>query len=280
MPAYPVRLRIEADLDYHLPQEADVLLAVEAMPTADQRLVSDKLRVTGTGQLRPLPQEDGIGQRTLFRAKGNVGIRYRADIIVDRPVPDLSRLTTIAPHLLTNPVINYLFPSRYCESDKLETFVQDKFGRGGGGAQIAAMAAWVHDNFSYVPGTSDGNTTAIDSFVARRGVCRDYAHVLIAFARAAGIPARMVSTYALHLTPPDFHAIVEVWLADGVDGDGAPVGGWHLVDPTGLAPVETMARIAVGRDATDISFMTIFGAAEMVSQDIRVSQVALDAPAP
>ena len=103
----------------------------------------------------------------------------------------------------------------------------------------------------YVPGSSDTETTAADAFVSRQGVCRDYAHLLASFARAAGIPARLVSAYAWRLEPPDFHAVVEVWLD----------GGWHLVDPTGLAPIEGMARIAVGRDATDIAFMTIFGEA-------------------
>ena len=94
-------------------------------------------------------------------------------------------------------------------------------------------------------------TTAADAFVSRQGVCRDYAHLMASFARAAGMPARLVSAYAWRLEPPDFHAVVEVWL------DGA----WHLLDATGLAPIEGLARICVGRDATDIAFMTIFGEA-------------------
>ena len=76
---------------------------------------------------------------------------------------------------------------------------------------------------------------------------------MASFARAAGVPARLASAYAWRLDPPDFHAVVEVWL------DGA----WHFLDATGLAPTEGLARICVGRDATDIAFMTIFGAAQM-----------------
>jgi transglutaminase-like putative cysteine protease len=96
---------------------------------------------------------------------------------------------------------------------------------------------------------------------------------MAAFARAAGIPARLVSAYAWKLDPPDFHAVVDVWL----DND------WHLIDASGLAPIEGLVRIAVGRDATDISFMTIFGYAEMVSQEVcvtRLDEFALGTPTP
>ncbi|HST36730.1 MAG TPA: transglutaminase-like domain-containing protein, partial [Allosphingosinicella sp.] len=110
--------------------------------------------------------------------------------------------------------------------------------------------------------SSNTETTAAHAFVSRQGVCRDYAHLLASFARAASIPARLVSAYAWQLTPPDFHAVVEVWL------DGA----WQLADPTGLAPIEGLARIAVGRDATDIAFMTIFGEAQMRSQSVQVTR--------
>jgi transglutaminase-like putative cysteine protease len=89
---------------------------------------------------------------------------------------------------------------------------------------------------------------------------------MAAFARAAGIPARLVSAYAWQLDPPDFHAVVDVWLDDG----------WHLVDASGLAPVEGLVRVAVGRDATDISFMTIFGYAELVSQEVCVTCLTAD----
>ena len=88
------------------------------------------------------------------------------------------------------------------------------------------MRDWIRAEMDYVPGSSDATTTAADAFVARQGVCRDFAHLMASFARAAGVPARLTSAYAWRLDPPDFHAVVEVWL------DGA----WHLLDATGLAP--------------------------------------------
>ncbi|MBX9859182.1 MAG: transglutaminase family protein, partial [Sphingomonas sp.] len=115
-----------------------------------------------------------------------------------------------------------------------------------------------------VPGSSDANTTAIDSFVRREGVCRDYAHVMIALVRASGIPARMASVYALGVKPQDFHAVADVYL------DGA----WHLIDPTGMAVDGSMARIGVGRDAADIAFMTSFGDAMMNRLSVSVDEAA------
>jgi transglutaminase-like putative cysteine protease len=92
---------------------------------------------------------------------------------------------------------------------------------------------------------------------------------MITMLRAFDVPARMVSAYAWRLSPPDFHAVVEVYLADA-NGNAA----WHLVDPTGLAPVEGIVRIGVGRDATDVSFMTIFGGtASLNYQAVRVEKV-------
>ena len=160
-------------------------------------------------------------------------------------------------------VIPYLWPSRFCQSDRFISFVTREFEDFEGGAKIDAMAKWIGRNIDYRLGASHGTTSAVDSFLAREGVCRDFSHVMAAFARAAGIPARLVSAYAWKLDPPDFHAVVEVWLDSG----------WHLVDASGLAPIEGLVRIAVGRDATDISFMTIFGYAEMVSQEVRVTRL-------
>ena len=75
------------------------------------------------------------------------------------------------------------------------------------------MRDWIAGNFSYEP-VSTTSTTALDSFVERRGICRDYAHVLVTLARASAIPARYVSCYAPGVDPPDFHAVAEVFLAD------------------------------------------------------------------
>ena len=97
-----------------------------------------------------------------------------------------------------------------------------------------------------MPGSSLPTDGAEQTLLARRGVCRDYAHLVIALLRALDIPARMVAVYAPGLQPMDFHAVCEAW----VDGT------WHVVDATALAPRQSLVRISTGRDAADIAFLT------------------------
>jgi len=257
-----VRLSIDVELDYFFPEAADVLLAIEVAQLRDQRLIEDLLTVDGTQPLRPVAGEDGIGRRTWMRGEGATRVRYRATVDVERPPLAVDTLAASPLPSLPPDIVPYIWPSRYCESDRFESFVEKTFGALQGGAKVLAMAEWIKREMDYVAGSSDATTTAVDAFVSRRGVCRDFAHLMASFARAAGIPARLVSAYALGLKPPDFHAVVEVWL------DGA----WRLVDATCLAPTEGMVRIGVGRDATDIAFMTIFGSAEMRAQRVTVTQ--------
>jgi len=256
-----LRLQIEANLQYRFDEAADMLLSIEVAQMADQALVSDLLTIDGVGPLRAIQGEDGIGRRTWMCAEGNFFARYRAIVDVDRRTTSIDELPITPRRELPANVIPYLWPSRYCEADRFEAFVEREFPGDNHGAKILAMSKWINEHLLYCSGTSDSTTTAVDVFVSRQGVCRDFAHLLASFARAAGVPARLVSAYAWKLDPPDFHAVVEVWLA----------GDWYLVDPTELAPLDGLVRIAVGRDATDIAFMTVFGSTEMIEQNISVA---------
>lgn len=257
-----MRLKIDATLDYDFPAPADVLLAVEVAQMPDQRLIEDKLRVTTATPLTPVPGQQGIGRRTWTCGEGRFTARYQATIDVTRLAVDLTRIASVPLRALPGRVIHYLWPSRYCQADDLKEFAVEHFAGLEGGAAIAAMAEWTRANLAYEQ-VSDEATTAEDTFQQRKGICRDFAHVMISFARGFGIPARMVSAYAWNLEPQDFHAVVEVYLE----------GGWYLVDPSGLAPVEGLVRIGVGRDATDISFMTIFGEATLNDQRVSVERI-------
>lgn len=258
-----MRLAIDVLIDYSLPpadEPTDVLLQVEAAAMADQRIISEKLTATSPERLRAVHGEDSIGQRTWAAGVGRFTAQYNAVVEIDRAVPDLEPLGLTLARDLPGLVLPYLLPSRYVESHLFETFVHREFGHLVGGAKVIAMRDWIMRELSYVPGSSDGHTTAKDTFVRHEGVCRDYAHLMAAFARAALIPARLVSAYAPGVTPPDFHAVVEVWLD----------GGWHLIDATGMATAHEIARVAIGRDATDIAFMTVFGTATLLEQRVAV----------
>jgi transglutaminase-like putative cysteine protease len=244
-------------------EPADVLLAIEAAPTEEQRLIDDKLRVSALGPLKTVRGDDGIGRRTWVRAQDDFYANYCGTFAVDRAPDPVGGLAITPRRALPAHVIPYLWPSRFCESDRFTSFVAYEFGHLEGGAKVEAMAAWIRQNISYRIGASNHGTSAVDTYLAREGVCRDFSHVMAAFTRAAGIPARLVSAYAWQLDPPDFHAVVDVWLD----------GRWRLVDASGLAPIGGLVRIAVGRDATDISFMTIFGSAELLEQQVSVSRI-------
>ena len=258
-----MRLAIDVTLAYAIQGEADVLLLVEAAALADQRLERQDLRVFCDAPIGAQPGLDGIGQRTWVRSSDHFRAEYSAIVAIDRPLLDLATLPATAPHRVAADAVPYLLPSRYCESDKFEGFIQRDFAGLSGGALAAALCAWVRDNLDYAANASTGDSTALATFASRSGVCRDYAHLLVALARAGGIPARCVSAYAPGVDPPDFHAVAELWLDRS----------WHLVDATGMAPADEIARVAVGRDATDIAFMTVFGTAEMLEQTVTVARL-------
>jgi transglutaminase-like putative cysteine protease len=181
----------------------------------------------------------------------------------------VATLARLEPHELPAEAVQYLLDSRYCPADRFQPFVEAEFGGVQGGARIAAMRDWIAGNFSYEP-VSTTSTTALDSFVERRGICRDYAHVLVTLARASAIPARYVSCYAPGVNPPDFHAVAEVFLAD----PKVPGGGeWQLVDATGMADPHETVKIGVGRDAADVSFMTVFGDAKFEGSKVSATKM-------
>ena len=263
-----MRLKIDVTMDYDFPTPADVLLQCEVAPMPDQTLVEDRLTVATATPLTPIAGLQGIGRRTWTGGDGKFVARYEATVDVVRTATDLSGLQAASMRSLPGRVVHFLWPSRYVQSDELKEFAVEQFGAPSGRA-VLAMAEWTGANIEYLPGCSDEATTACDTFRQKKGICRDFAHVMLSFARALDIPARMVSAYAWNLDPPDFHAVVEVYLDGGGNG-----GAWYLIDPSGLAPIEGLARIGVGRDATDISFMTIFGGnATLNNQMVKVQRL-------
>mgnify|MGYP003624779187 FL=1 len=253
-------VNIEAALSYDFPEATDLLLQVEVARMAGQLVEEDALLTTPVDGFVRIGGEAALGTRAWMRAEGRLDVTYRARVSVNRPDPMLDDLVASAPRTMTSEATSFLMPSRYCPSDEFNAFVMAEFGEISGGPLIVAMRDWIMESFTYVPGSSTAATTARESFVKRQGVCRDYAHVLIALSRAAGIPARIASVYAPDVDPPDFHAVAEIWLE----------GAWHLVDATGMARASEMVVIGVGRDAADVSFLTSFGQADMLTQTVNV----------
>ncbi|RPF71933.1 transglutaminase-like domain-containing protein [Aurantiacibacter spongiae] len=260
---------ITAKFDFHLENPTDILLQFEAAAIPEQEIVGCETKLPRAMHTARVPAHNSIGERIWVRAQGDYHVEYTARVDVRRMLTDLCDLDRLDPHDLPGETVEYLFDSRYCQADRMQSFVQDEFGHLAGGEQIVAMRDWIAEHFDYVPGASNATTTALDSFVERRGICRDYAHVMICFARAATIPARFVSCYAPGVEPPDFHAVAEVFLADKTTPGG---GAWYIVDPTGMADPDTTAKIGIGRDAADVSFLTSFGLAEFRDKTVSVTR--------
>ncbi len=142
--------------------------------------------------------------------------------------------------------VTYLRTSRYVESDRMAAMAISQFHGLHGRALLAGVSSWVGVNIGYVLGSSRPSDGAVATLLGRQGVCRDFAHLVIAFLRACNTPARLVAVYAPGLNPMDFHAVVEAYVE----------GAWYVVDATVLAPRSTLVRIATGRDAADTAFLT------------------------
>lgn len=253
-------LTIHTTLEYQFAEPSDVLLQLEAAMIPEQVVSAAHIEISPVEHFARVEGQDAIGDRIWLHLQGRLSIDYTATVTPRRMIADWTQLPAMPPHMLPGETVQYLLPSRYCPSDKFEALVEAEFGTLSGGARIAAIRDWIADTFTYCSGVSTAATDAIDSYVLRQGVCRDYAHVMVALARASAIPARFVSVYAPDVEPQDFHAVAEVFLG----------GAWHLVDPTRMAEAADMAKIGVGRDAADVSFLTSYGQAVMIAQTVRV----------
>ena len=236
--------RVGARLVVQAHEQVQMMLQVAVSDTAPAQ-VDERLSVTLDGA--PVDVTEvlvaGVGRVHLLDARpGRVIVEYDATVVGrSRPVP-----VSLADG------ITYVRPSRYAESDRLGAIAYAEFaGIEDRVALLAAVSSWVGSHLSYVAGSSGPTDGAVDTLLQRQGVCRDYAHLVIAFLRALDVPARLASAYAPGLYPMDFHAVAEA-AVDGV---------WRVVDASLLAPRATVLRIGTGRDAADTAFLSIYGGA-------------------
>ncbi|HEV7321762.1 MAG TPA: transglutaminase family protein [Ensifer sp.] len=258
-----MKIRISADLTYRFAEPTQIIGLLEAASSDDQTVVSETLTLSPKVEVT---SNAGIGGERRIRTcvTGEATMTYRAEVDNgDRALlPRRAR-----QHLwgeLPQDVLPYLLPSRFCPSDQFQRFALREFGDAGDGAgRVMAIMDWICRHVDYVPAVSTAETDAAHTFIVRAGVCRDFTHLGITLCRALSIPSRAVSAYAVDLRPPDFHAVIEVFLENR----------WWLVDPTRLAPVAGLVRIANGRDAADIAFLSTDKPCQLVSQAIIAERV-------
>ena len=264
---------VKATLGYRVKQDVPFVFNVQAQQFTGQTIVRESLRIDPQlpAESWTMP-ESGNRYFRLIAPAGGFKVLYEATVTLDHPTEDPALVQEIPPGDLPLSVLTHIYPSRYCQSDRLERFAKRTFGELPPGYQrVAAICNWIHDNVDYVSGASDALTSAYDIISQRAGVCRDFAHLGIALTRALGIPARYVSAYAWRLEPPDFHAVFEAFLR-------GPAGlGWYMFDPTRMAAPEGVVRIGIGRDAAEVAFCTQFGEMEFDKPEVSINGPA-DAP--
>ncbi len=188
---------------------------------------------------------------------GSMRLRYEAVAeVAPTPDPVYFDLPGTFVDQLPDDVLIYTLPSRYCPSDLVLNIAWDLFGATPDGwARVQAICDWTHANIAYSSGSSFATTSGFDSYMERKGVCRDFAHIAVMFCRAMNIPARYVCGYLPDIgvtpdpTPMDFHAWFETYIA----------GAWRTFDARHNYPRTGRVVIAHGRDAVDTAFMTIYG---------------------
>jgi transglutaminase-like putative cysteine protease len=212
---------------------------------------------------------DGFGnlcQRMVVR-KG--GFRIRVSAVVEVPAQiDVALAAPATPvEQLPDDVLTFLLPSRYCPSDRTwdtaATVVRD---RKPGYDQAEAIRAWIHREFEYKYGVSDGSTGALETLRDRAGVCRDFSHVGLSLCRAIQLPARMVVGYLHGLDPMDMHA----WFEAFIDGR------WYTFDATQETPRGGRIAVAYGRDAADVALFTEYGPIELKKMRVAVTDSKAD----
>lgn len=263
-----MRVQVQSRLVFDFSQPTQTIALFLAANSADQRIETESLIVTPSACL--VETLDHAAGARLLRGSlvGRVEIDYRAVVTLASTPALIADLVETPWSALPADVVPFLMSSRYCPVDTFLRFAKREFGHvPPGGARALAILDWLHANIDYRHGVSDGNSDASATLIDRAGVCRDFTHLGVTLCRAAGMPARAVSAYALGLDPPDFHAVFEVYLENQ----------WRLVDPTRLADTAGMVRIAQGRDAADIAFLTTSG--PVIQREHRVSVTEFLSPA-
>jgi len=242
---------------------------VFARADGPHRIVAERIAVLPSGSVHLYLDTFGNRCGRLILAEGRSTLRYDALIEVarvpDEVVPDARQMLI---EELPDEVMLFLLPSRYCPSDRLISVAWDLFGGAAPGwARAQAVCDWVHTQITFLHG-SVGLADAVDVYLQRRGVCRDFAQLAVSFCRALNIPARYGFGYLGDIDVPvdsemDFHAWFELYLH----------GRWYTFDCRHNTPRIGRIFIGRGRDATDVAMMTTFGAARLERMTVWTDEV-------
>lgn len=269
-----VRIKFFIELRYDIIGYAsDFIFNIHAAKTACQSLVAENFQVDPHIDVALFTDPANGNRYARMRVEpGPLRVRYDATVDIAHHIESPDDVHEVPIAQLPAEALAYIYPSRYCQSDRLCQLANNEFGALQHGYwRVRAIQDWVHRHTKFVSGSSNATTSAVDTLIEKVGVCRDFAHLMIALCRALNIPARFASgiDYGSDpaFGPTDFHAYVEVFLS----------GRWYLFDPSGMALPMGLIRLGNGRDAADVSFATIFGNVQSYQPLIGIEGMADEA---
>ena len=268
-----IRIELNIELNYTIDADnADFVFNIHAAHTSHQTVSDERLQISQPVDAK-VHTDPATGNRYMrLRAQaGPLQLRYAATVDIAHHKADPFGIAEVPVYLLPPETMGYIYPSRYCESDRLLRMAANHFGHmPQGHARVQAIRDWVYQHVTYTPNSTNGNTSALDTLIEEVGVCRDFAHLMIAICRACNMPARFTTGTDYGADPlrgpPDFHAYVEVYLGDR----------WYIFDPAGTAIPMGFVRFGTGRAAADVAFATIFG--NVLTQAPLIRAEALERP--
>ncbi|HEY9641850.1 MAG TPA: transglutaminase family protein [Coleofasciculaceae cyanobacterium] len=259
-----MRLQAGCQLSFEASAPTPVIFVLRPRSGSGQWIVSEEYLLTPSVPV--VEYTDGYGnlcQRLVvqpgsFQIQTTACVETAAEIDVEPGAP------YVPVELLPETVLQFLLPSRYCQSDQLGDLAIEIVGDTPPGYdQAEAIRSWIHQNIKYEYGTSNASTAALDTAQHRVGVCRDFAHLGIALCRSLNLPSRMVVGYLYQLDPMDLHAWFETYVGDR----------WYTFDATQAQPRGNRITIAYGRDAADVALSTQFGPMQLLEMKVWVNEV-------
>lgn len=271
-PLFDLTLRVGCDIAYEAKAPATMLFNVAPMRDRRHRVLEEKLELGRDGTPELFTDSHGNPIWRVRLAPGRHRFRHDALVAVSSQ-PDNHDLPfghSDEPDRLPPELIRYTLPSRYCDSDKLAEFAWEKFGKVEPGLPRAAVISrWLHDNIEYRYQSGRADLSAGDVLRRGYGVCRDFAHLVVALNRCFNLPARYVTGHLPDVGFPDpdshmdFHAYGEVYIG----------GNWFTTDARFNTPRIGRVKVAHGQDAVDCAFSTLYGEAQLTNFQVWAYQV-------
>lgn len=260
-------IRVGYEIGLELPQATEVVAALEIHPDRRQDLRWESGFATNPYvPTRVYVDAYGNRCRRFTAPAGLLTMRYDA-LLEDSGLTDAvdPQIAEVPVPELPDDTIGYMIGSRYCETDHLSNLAWSLFGHlPPGAARVQAITDYVHNHLSFGYGYARSTRTACQAHDERVGVCRDFAHLAIAFCRCLNIPARYVNGYLGDINVPadpapmDFSAWFEAYLG----------GKWHAFDARHNKPRTGRIVVARGRDATDVPLVHTFGPHQLTKFEV------------